>query len=178
MYYNNNKLIKSNKSNRYNFSSCNEEKSIDWRVKNHNIYNNVTSGFLIYRNNCILLVKGKLSNKWGFPKGHIATEETSIKAAIREVKEETGINIPLDRKYNYIRVGRLKLYVISLDYDPTINVLDKDEIEACEWFNLYQLMSIHNIYDIDEFNSPIKYVIKMFQNNNSLLHKIMYNISI
>lgn len=34
---------------------------------------------------------------WGFPKGHVEAGETDVQAAQREVEEETGIPIPLQR---------------------------------------------------------------------------------
>jgi len=40
-----------------------------------------------------LVVKSKTNGHWGFPKGHIEESETEIDAAIREVKEETGLEI-------------------------------------------------------------------------------------
>jgi len=40
-----------------------------------------------------LVVKSKTNDYWGFPKGHIEENETEIDAAIREVKEETGLEV-------------------------------------------------------------------------------------
>ncbi|MGD7052359.1 bis(5'-nucleosyl)-tetraphosphatase [Sutcliffiella horikoshii] len=40
-----------------------------------------------------LVVKSKTNGHWGFPKGHIEENETEIDAAIREVKEETGLEV-------------------------------------------------------------------------------------
>ena len=31
------------------------------------------------------------NNSWSLPKGHVETGETTLEAAIREIKEETGI---------------------------------------------------------------------------------------
>ncbi len=44
-------------------------------------------------NKNVLLVK---TDHWGFPKGHADAGEDGITAAIREVKEETGVDIELD----------------------------------------------------------------------------------
>ncbi|WP_404428933.1 bis(5'-nucleosyl)-tetraphosphatase [Sutcliffiella horikoshii] len=40
-----------------------------------------------------LVVKSNSNGHWGFPKGHIEENETEIDAAIREVKEETGLEV-------------------------------------------------------------------------------------
>jgi len=47
---------------------------------------------------------------WIFPKGHIEKEETNEEAALREVKEETGIDAKIiekigETKYFYVREG-------------------------------------------------------------------------
>ena len=60
------------------------------------------AGGIVLINNKILLVKNKLSDEykndytsgfWGFPKGHLDEKETPIKAAEREVFEETGFKV-------------------------------------------------------------------------------------
>jgi tRNA nucleotidyltransferase (CCA-adding enzyme) len=60
------------------------------------------AGGIVLINNKILLVKNKLSDEykndynsgfWGYPKGHLDEKETPIKAAEREVFEETGFKV-------------------------------------------------------------------------------------
>ena len=60
------------------------------------------AGGIVLRGNKILLVKNRLreeykknysSGFWGFPKGHIEEGETPLKAAEREVFEETGFKV-------------------------------------------------------------------------------------
>lgn len=43
----------------------------------------------------VLLIHHKKFNKWMIPGGHIEEKENPIEAAIREVKEETGVDIDL-----------------------------------------------------------------------------------
>lgn len=45
----------------------------------------------------VLLQKRADSNKWGFPGGAVEIGETPQMAAIREVKEETGLDVEVDR---------------------------------------------------------------------------------
>ncbi|MEY3715588.1 MAG: hypothetical protein RL155_463 [Actinomycetota bacterium] len=40
---------------------------------------------------------------WSLPKGHIETGETPEQAAIREVKEETGIESQIDKSTSYLK---------------------------------------------------------------------------
>jgi len=44
----------------------------------------------------VLLQKRGDSNKWGFPGGAIELGETPEEAAIRELKEETGLDVTID----------------------------------------------------------------------------------
>ena len=60
------------------------------------------AGGIILIDDKILLVKNRLSEEymddydsgfWGYPKGHLDDEETPVKAAEREVYEETGFKV-------------------------------------------------------------------------------------
>lgn len=68
-----------------------------YRYTNNNIYTKKyksKAGALIYdeKNDCILLVQSR-GNFWGLPKGTFENLETSSSCAIREVKEETGLEL-------------------------------------------------------------------------------------
>lgn len=52
-------------------------------------------GAIIIHNGKTLLVH-QTNNFWSFPKGHIESGETEAEAAIREVKEETNLDIDID----------------------------------------------------------------------------------
>lgn len=57
-------------------------------------------GAIVYRkshgNTEILLIKHINSGHWSFPKGHMENGETEIETAIREIKEETSVNVMID----------------------------------------------------------------------------------
>lgn len=57
-------------------------------------------GAIVYRkshgNTEILLIKHLRSGCWSFPKGHIEDGETETQTAVREIKEETNIDISID----------------------------------------------------------------------------------
>jgi len=63
-----------------------------------------------------LLVKGSASNRVGFPKGHIEKGETEAETAIREVYEETSLNVILysdfKEEYSYPISGYIKKSVV------------------------------------------------------------------
>ena len=60
-------------------------------------------GAIVYRkshgNTEILLIKHVNSGHWSFPKGHVEGEETEIETALREIKEETGIDVIIDPSF-------------------------------------------------------------------------------
>ena len=57
-------------------------------------------GAIVYRkshgNTEILLIKHINSGHWSFPKGHVEGNETEVETAIREIKEETAIDVMID----------------------------------------------------------------------------------
>ena len=62
-------------------------------------------GCIVMHKDKVLLVKHNKGH-WDFPKGHVEEGETEKQTAIREVKEETNVNVQIlsDKKYqtNYI----------------------------------------------------------------------------
>ena len=39
---------------------------------------------------------------WAFPKGHVENDETEVETAIREIKEETNLDVEVDTKFRYV----------------------------------------------------------------------------
>lgn len=57
-------------------------------------------GCIIIENKKVLLVHQQKGH-WGFPKGHIEENETEIQTALREVKEETNLDVEIDTSKRY-----------------------------------------------------------------------------
>lgn len=57
-------------------------------------------GCIIIKDEKILLIR-QMSGAWGFPKGHVEHDETEVETAIREVKEETNIDVEIDETKRY-----------------------------------------------------------------------------
>lgn len=67
------------------------------------MYFEKSCGAVVYRkfhgNIEILLIKHINSGHWSFPKGHMEKGETETETALREVREETGINVILNTAF-------------------------------------------------------------------------------
>ena len=69
------------------------------------LYEKSCGGIIFYKtkqNTKILLVKNNNGRYWSFPKGHIEEGETEQETAIREIKEETGLDVTIVRNFREI----------------------------------------------------------------------------
>jgi 8-oxo-dGTP pyrophosphatase MutT (NUDIX family) len=87
----------------------------------------------------VLLVQGK-GGKWSFPKGRRKEKETNYEGAIREAREEAGIELngrPVNVKLG-LRYGTYYLYVFGRCYEdiPLEEPLTLGEVEKVMWVNL------------------------------------------
>lgn len=147
-----------------------------------NFKKHFTSSAVIIKDNKILLIWHKKLNTWLYPGGHIEENESPDDAVIREVKEETSLNVKIIEKnkmvYNdkiakvlhmpYVifeeQVGNKEENHFHIDMvyicTPINNEvkIQKSEIDKYKWF------SIDEIKDI-----------KMYDNLKFLLLKILKN---
>lgn len=86
-----------------------------------------------------LLIRNRRSVNWGFPKGHMETGETPEETAIREVLEETGINIKILPgfvcKSEYKIQGRIEkmVNIFLASTTDTKTFIQKEEVEDYVW---------------------------------------------
>jgi len=105
----------------------------------------------------IALVKGALTGKWSFPKGHMENTETSIACAHRELSEETGINIS---SHSITPVGYRKFskegggyFIYRFEDEPTLVARNNAEILECGWFTEEEMKNMPCNKDINSFLS-------------------------
>lgn len=95
----------------------------------------------------VLLILHKEGNHWGFPKGRSEKGEEPIEAAIRELKEETGLHVdevlkkdPFVERYQFRR--KREMIVKTVHYFPArvsgSLELQQDEIRDAKWVALKQ----------------------------------------
>lgn len=98
----------------------------------------------------ILLVKGRKTGKWSFPKGHPEENEEELVCARRETYEETGIRVtPSFQDVLTLSVGRYFVYYLPSKVCP--EVADRTEVCDAEWWSLDQLHRIERNCDVSYF---------------------------
>ncbi|MBR1482441.1 MAG: NUDIX domain-containing protein [Ruminococcus sp.] len=121
------------------------------------LYEKSCGGIIYYKtkqNIKILLVKNNNGRYWSFPKGHIEEGETEQETAIREIKEETGLDVTLTPGFReiseYIPFGKIrKRVVFFLARAFTDNVkIQEEEIDSFIWVDLQQARKLCT-YDND-----------------------------
>lgn len=58
-------------------------------------------GCIIVKDGKVLLIE-QVSGHWGFPKGHVEHDEEEEQTALREVKEETNLDVKIDSNKRYV----------------------------------------------------------------------------
>lgn len=85
----------------------------------------------------ILLVKGRDTKKWSFPKGHCDGNETCEDCAVRELIEETGLKISCECLTAPLRISeksRTTYFKVVTPRCTQVHPNDKHEIKECTWF--------------------------------------------
>lgn len=124
-------------------------------------------GCIIIKNRKVLLVYEKNRNFWGFPKGHMEEGENEIQTALREVKEEVGLEVEIDeeKRYtlNYIirdEIDKTTVLYIARPKSEEI-VMQESEIENIKWCDFDEAL---NTLTFENWKDMFKKVIKDIDN--------------
>jgi len=110
------------------------------------------AGIILVRDRKFLLVRGRPKQLWSFPKGRVEDHETKEHAAIRELREETGVVMDisvLDRvPRQYFYGGTAVFYYVEAELFPdeihfpaVLAPNDPDEIMDVQWFARWYIRS-------------------------------------
>lgn len=104
-------------------------------------------GCIIIEDGKVLLVK-QTQGHWGFPKGHVEENETEVETAIREVKEETNIDVEVEENKRYTmeyitNKGKSKevVYFIAKQIGGEIKK-QESEINEIKWINFNEAFKV------------------------------------
>lgn len=127
-------------------------------------------GAIVYRkfhgNVELLLIKNVSGGHWSFPKGHVENGETEEETALREIKEETGIDVVIHSDFRQVityapkkDISKDVIYFLArattYDYIP-----QEEEISKIKWVEINHANSILS-YDNDrQLVTKAKNVIK------------------
>ena len=123
---------------------------------------------------CILLLRHN-SGHWSFSKGHMKDCEKEEETAIREIKEETNLDVVLDNNFRFVNTYEPKEDVIKdvvyfvgypVNYDVKIQT---SEISDYKWLNsdkAYDLLT----YDSDKevLRKACEFITYEEENNKSI----------
>jgi 8-oxo-dGTP pyrophosphatase MutT (NUDIX family) len=99
-----------------------------------------------------VLVQGRYSGKWSFPKGHSKWNETPLECARREIAEETGIE-ELPEPIKYIKAASSHYYVFDLKERITFQPKDNFEVMNVKWVKIEEMRLL-------ELNAGIHHYLK------------------
>lgn len=103
---------------------------------------------------------------WSFPKGHVEGEETEVQTAIREIKEETNLDVTIDTRFREVstyspKTNVMKDVIFFIAIPKTTDVINqKEEIQQSMWI---------------EISDAIKHV--TFENDREILKKAIVYIN-
>lgn len=92
----------------------------------------------------VLLVKNNNGRYWSFPKGHIEKGETEKQTAIREIKEETGLDVQIIDGFreisDYCPFGKIRkrvVFFLAQAFSDNVKI-QESEIDSYIWVDLQQ----------------------------------------
>lgn len=104
-----------------------------------------SAGGLVFEGDRILLISTQAGRRWGLPKGHIEPGESAEQAAVREVREETGVtgrvvaSLP-KVEYWFVERSRRRVHK-EVEYFLLTYVrgdaadFDAGEVSGAQWFS-------------------------------------------
>lgn len=127
-------------------------------------------GAVIFRkhhgNTELLLIKHTNGGHWSFPKGHVEPGETEAQTALREVREETGLEVQIDTSFREVvsyspRKDTIKNVVYFLAWVKSKEIRPQpEEVSQVKWVEI-SLAPKWLSYDNDrQLVSRVKAIIK------------------
>jgi ADP-ribose pyrophosphatase YjhB (NUDIX family) len=103
----------------------------------------------------VLLVKGRQSNLWSFPKGHCKRNERDEDCARRELKEETGLTAP-ERYVSYHKLRGGEYFLYAFEDETTLEKKENWEVSDVRWWPLNALPKLDSNVDVSIFRTLMK----------------------
>lgn len=114
----------------------------------------VASVVVVYKGRALLLQrseKDSFPNRWCTPGGKIENDEQPLDGAIRELREETGIEVQADRDLKYLgehkgprftaSVHTYHIYLCAATAMPKVKL--EDDFQGYGWFTMAEAIAIN-----------------------------------
>ena len=96
----------------------------------------------------LYLVEQMLGGHWGVPKGHVEANENEKETALREIKEEVGLDVIIDCGFRTINTyspkeGVIKDVVYFVAYSKSTDVtMQLEEVKDIKWLKLKEAINL------------------------------------
>ena len=116
-------------------------------------------GAVVVRDDCLLVIRrghGPGAGEWSVPGGRVEAGETLHEAVVREMWEETGLEVVVERFLGWVeRLGDDHHFVI-LDFvvgllDAEATAVAGDDAAEAAWVPLHELSEIRLVAGLHEF---------------------------
>ena len=119
--------------------------------RSHCVGSHVYGAVLITPMRETVVIRGRQSGKWSFPKGHGTSNELPLEACLRELKEETGINLKGVVPNDELRFKAGTYFVFYIQERLELNPEDTKEVMDSMWVSLHRLQFLVGNMDLTTF---------------------------
>lgn len=107
----------------------------------------VVNGIILNSKNEVFLIKRGIEpayGEWALPGGYVDWDETFEEAMMREIREEVGLSLTIDRFFRYYDSTQRNLQNVAVTFvlkvqDNTSVTLQKEEVLEGRWFSFSNL---------------------------------------
>ena len=116
-------------------------------------------GAIVYTNvngNRLYLVEQMLGGHWGVPKGHVEANESEAETALREIKEEVGLDVIIDTGFRKVstyspKEEHIKDVVFFVAFSASTETkMQTEEIKSIKWVELNEAIDLIKFKDMQE----------------------------
>lgn len=116
-------------------------------------------GAIVYTNvngERLYLVEQMLGGHWGVPKGHVEENENEEETALREIKEEVGLDVIIDSGFRTVETyspkdGFIKDVVYFVAYSKSMDTtMQAEEVRDIKWVKLKEATDLIEFQDMQE----------------------------
>ena len=120
----------------------------------------VCVGAVVIRDECLLLVRrghGPAAGEWSVPGGRVETGETLAEAVVREVAEETGLDVVCDELVGWVERIDPEHHFVIFDFGATpvgggdAEARAGDDAAEVAWVPLHELTGLRLVDGLAEF---------------------------